>query len=239
MLGRLSAVIPLYLALCSAVAAPAAALPAPQDAAKPDDKTAAAPKPLQGLGEAPAPFDDVEWVQGKPIKQYKRGDFYLIAFIVPSSQTTPRVLRELVALQEAHAKDRVQIIGLSSRQDPKFEPIAGTTLHYAVNTAVPVIQASGAFYAVDKGVWFTAPTASGPWTVATSVPGEIYSIPTSSPLHYVTYVRIYGGEGDEVHVGYTPGYYGTVASSGVVVYGTGYACDPWVYDYWYRVRYAS
>ena len=64
-------------------------------------------------------------------------------------------------------------------------------------------------------------------------PREIYSIPTSSPLHYVTYVRVYGSSGDEVYVGYTPGYYGTVVSDDVVVYGTGYACDPWVGAYWY------
>jgi len=117
---------------------------------------------------------------------------------------------------------------------PQFKPIAGTALQYAANTPVPVIQVPGdGFYAVDKGIWFTAPSATGPWSVATQVPAAIYAIPTSSPLHYVTYVRIYGGNGDEVYVGYTPGYYGTVASSGVVVYGTGYPCTPWVYDYWY------
>ena len=31
----------------------------------------------------------------------------------------------------------------------------------------------------------------GPWVVATAVPPVIYSIPTASPIHYVTYVRIY------------------------------------------------
>ena len=66
----------------------------------------------------------------------------------------------------------------------------------------------------------------GPWSVATNVPAVIYSIPTSSPLHYVTYVRVYGSNGDEVYVGYTPGYYGTVVSNGVVVYGTGYSVQP-------------
>lgn len=117
---------------------------------------------------------------------------------------------------------------------PQFAPIEGTQLQYARNTAVPVIRvADGGYYAVDKGVWFTAKAATGPWSVATSVPAEIYAIPTSSPLHYVTYVRVYGGSGDEVYVGYTPGYYGTVVTDDVVVYGTGYACTPWVGAYWY------
>ncbi|MBO9718517.1 MAG: hypothetical protein J7507_17425 [Pseudoxanthomonas sp.] len=156
--------------------------------------------------------------------------------VLASIAGTPEAFESLIAnsipqtatVNRNEARLQVQYDGM-----PKFEPIAGTPLLYAVNTAVPVIQASGGFYAVDKGVWFTAATASGPWTVAASVPAEIYSIPTSSPLHYVTYVRIYGSEGDEVHVGYTPGYYGTVVNSGVVVYGTGYACNPWVYDLWY------
>lgn len=116
---------------------------------------------------------------------------------------------------------------------PQFAPIAGTSLQYARNTPVPVIRAGNAYYAVDKGVWFTANSPNGPWSVATSVPAEIYAIPTSSPLHYVTYVRVYGSSGDEVYVGYTPGYYGTVVTDNVVVYGTGYACDPWVGAYWY------
>ena len=39
---------------------------------------------------------------------------------------------------------------------------------------------------------------------------------------------------DVVYVGYTPGYLGTVvAADGVVVYGTGYAYQPWVGTTWY------
>ncbi|HEY0505826.1 MAG TPA: hypothetical protein VGD42_20275, partial [Lysobacter sp.] len=117
---------------------------------------------------------------------------------------------------------------------PQFANIEGTSLQYARNTAVPVIRvANDSYYAVDKGIWFAAPSPTGPWTVATSVPPAIYGIPTSSPLHYVTYVRVYGTSGDEVYVGYTPGYYGTVVNNDVVVYGTGYACTPWVGAYWY------
>jgi hypothetical protein len=62
----------------------------------------------------------------------------------------------------------------------------------------------------------------------------IYTIPTSSPLHYVTYVRVYGSTPTVVYVGYTPGYYGTVMTTdGVVVYGTGYYYPPYVGAYWY------
>jgi hypothetical protein len=118
---------------------------------------------------------------------------------------------------------------------PRFAPIPGTTLTYVVNASVPIIQtAPGRHDAVSGGVWFTAPAVTGPWSVATSVPAAIYTIPASSPLHYVTYVRIYDATPQVVYVGYTPGYMGTVVSaSGTVVYGTGYAYSPWIGSVWY------
>ena len=68
------------------------------------------------------------------------------------------------------------------------------------------------------------------------MPAVIYTIPPSSPVHYVTYVRIYGSTTDVVYAGYTPGYMGTVvAPGGVVVYGTGYVYPAWVGSVWYPV----
>ena len=117
---------------------------------------------------------------------------------------------------------------------PQFRPIEGTRLSYAVNSQAPVISAGSAgYYALQNGVWFTATVVTGPWVVATQVPAEIYKIPSSSPLHYVTYVSIYGTNGDEIYAGYTPGYYGTVVNGGVVVYGSGYPCSGWTGTYWY------
>ncbi|HKU00179.1 MAG TPA: carbohydrate-binding family V/XII [Paraburkholderia sp.] len=112
---------------------------------------------------------------------------------------------------------------------PQFTPIAGTALGYAVNTGTPVIEVDPAhFYAVANGVWFFAVAAQGPWTVATVVPDSIYTIPVSSPMHYVTYVRIYSYTPDTVVVGYTPGYMGVVVGTdGTVVYGTGYVWPPY------------
>lgn len=118
--------------------------------------------------------------------------------------------------------------------EPQLRAIEGTTLQYVVNSSVPVIVVGpGAYYAVEKGVWFTATSLRGPWMVATSVPAVVYSIPAASPVHYVTYVRVYDATPEVVYVGYTPGYYGTCVSSGVVVYGTGYVYTPWVGAVWY------
>jgi hypothetical protein len=113
---------------------------------------------------------------------------------------------------------------------PQWRPIDGTPLSYAVNTGVPVIRIdSRTYYMVQSGVWFVAGSPAGVWTVATTVPSVIYTIPPSSPLHHVTYVRVYSSSSSTVLVGYTQGYYGTVMSSdGVVVYGTGYPYPPYV-----------
>lgn len=118
---------------------------------------------------------------------------------------------------------------------PKFEPITGTALFYAVNTPLPVIRLdSGRYYAVHNATWFVAESAAGPWRVADVVPDVIYTIPVSSPLHYVTYVRIYATTPEAVVVGYTPGYMGVmVAPGGTVVYGTGYACTGYAGAYWF------
>ncbi|UNK51034.1 hypothetical protein MNR01_08605 [Lysobacter sp. S4-A87] len=157
--------------------------------------------------------------------------------VLASIPNTPESREALIANdipQNATVKRNEAKLNVQYDGAPQFVSIGGTTLQYAHNTAVPVIKvAANSFYAVDKGIWFSASAATGPWAVATSVPPEIYSIPTSSPLHYVTYVRVYGSSDDEVYVGYTPGYYGTVVTDNVVVYGTGYACDPWVGAYWY------
>jgi hypothetical protein len=117
---------------------------------------------------------------------------------------------------------------------PQFAPIQGTSLLYSLNAQPPVICAgANSFYCVQNGVWFTANTPTGPWTVATSVPPEVYSIPVSSPLHYLTYVYVYDSTPEVVYVGYTPGYLGTcVSSDDTVVYGTGYAYSPWCENTW-------
>ncbi len=118
--------------------------------------------------------------------------------------------------------------------EPQWSPIESTSLQYVVNTPTPVIMVSPtSYYAVQNGVWFTSASLRGTWVVASSVPAVIYSIPPSSPLYYVTSVRVYNSTPEVVYVGYTPGYYGTVVSNRVVVYGTGYYYRPWIGSYWY------
>jgi uncharacterized membrane protein YgcG len=118
---------------------------------------------------------------------------------------------------------------------PQWKPIDGTPLQYAFNTGPPLIQLDPkTYYMVQNGVWFAGTAATGPWAVAATVPAVIYTIPASSPLHYVTYVRVYSSTPTTVFVGYTPGYYGTVMTTdGTVVYGTGYVYPVYVGAVWY------
>src|SRR6266699_478664 len=107
----------------------------------------------------------------------------------------------------------------------------GTAMSYANNTSASVIKVSdNNYYGVEAGVWFKASSPEGPWLVADAVPAQIYDIPPSSPLYNVTYVKVYNSTPDVVHVGYTPGYYGTVVSANTmtVVYGTGWYYPPYI-----------
>jgi hypothetical protein len=140
----------------------------------------------------------------------------LIANAIPQTATITR----------SEAKLTVQYDG-----EATFVPIEGTSMTYAKNTSAPVIKVSdNNCYCVEAGVWFKAPSPQGPWRVVDTVPPEIYSIPPSSPIYYVTYVKVYGSTPDVVYVGYTPGYYGTVvsASTTTVVYGTGWYYPPYI-----------
>jgi hypothetical protein len=118
---------------------------------------------------------------------------------------------------------------------PQLAPIEGTPLHYVVNSATPIIEVEPqSWYACQDGVWYSSTSVNGPWTVATSVPSVIYTIPASSPLYYLTSVQVYGSSPQDVYEGYTPGYLGTeVADDDTVVYGTGYDYQPWIGSDWY------
>lgn len=143
------------------------------------------------------------------------------AVIANSIPQTAAVNRSAAQLQVDYVPETAQ---------PKFNPIADTPLQYAVNTSVPVVRVDAkTYYACQNGIWFDATSPVGPWVIATSVPAIIYTIPVSCPIHYVTYVRVYGSTPEVVYVGYTPGYMGVmVAPDGTVVYGTGYYYPPYV-----------
>ena len=115
--------------------------------------------------------------------------------------------------------------------DPEFKPIEGTSLEYATNTPDKVIKVGDVYYLCLQGVWFMSPNPQGPWTTATSVPKEIYTIPPSSPVYNVTYVTQSTTSEGTVQASYTAGYLGTfitgAAVGAILANGTGYYYRPY------------
>jgi hypothetical protein len=128
-------------------------------------------------------------------------------------------LPHIASINRSTAKLKVDYEGA-----PKFVPIAGTSMSYAVNTPYEVIQVSGMYYCCNQGVWFVAPASAGPWQLCASVPQVIYTIPATSPMYNVTYVQVYSSSPTIVTNGYTSGYSGEyVAATGTLMFGAGMA----------------
>jgi hypothetical protein len=117
---------------------------------------------------------------------------------------------------------------------PKFEEVAGTRVEYGANTPEQVLKIRGRYYVVDQGVWFTAASATGPWSVADAIPDDdIQTIPPESPVYNTRYALVYDATPETVYVAYTPGYLWSYPYGGAVVYGTGWAYRPWWGSYYY------
>ena len=153
-------------------------------------------------------------------------------FVLVSVPGTPQAQEAIIqsqipqqaTLSRAEAKLDVVYAGA-----PQFTPIPGTPLQYAANTSFNVIRADNVYFACYQGAWFTAPTPTGAWTLAATVPAVIYTIPPASPLYPCTYVRVYAETPTSVTYGYTAGYTMGYVTAGVVVYGTGYYYPPYYY----------
>ncbi len=111
--------------------------------------------------------------------------------------------------------------------EPRFEKIPDVDVEYAVNTQDAVFKAKGKYYSCVQAVWYESDSPHGPWKVSVEVAGDIYRIPPSNPHYNARYVKVYDSTDDVARVGYTPGYTGSYVDRGTVVYGTGYAYDPY------------
>jgi hypothetical protein len=112
--------------------------------------------------------------------------------------------------------------------EPRFEPIPGTSIDYAVNTGSSVLLIKRRYYACDQGVWFVSSGPRGPWLVSDERPEGVDAIPPSVPVYNVKYVYVYRATPEVVYVGYTPGYLGCYPYHGTIFYGTGYHYRPWI-----------
>jgi len=172
------------------------------------------------------------------------GDFAKIPLSSPASGILSSVpgteeakdavlIAQIPTVMEVDPKSAAAQAKVSYSGDPQFAPIEGTSLYYATNTADKVIKVGDVYYLCLQGVWFISPNAQGPWTTASSIPKEIYTIPPSSPVYNVTYVTQTTTSSGTVQSSYTAGYMGTfvigVTVGAIVANGTGYYYPPYIY----------
>lgn len=123
-------------------------------------------------------------------------------------------------------------VEISYSGEPKFQPIASTTVQYAVNSPSPVFLVNNSYYSCIEGAWFCSGSANGPWTYCTSVPAAIYTIPPTHPLYNVTYVTVENSTPTTVIYSQTAGYSGEyVASTGVLMFGAGMLAGAMIADH--------
>ncbi len=114
---------------------------------------------------------------------------------------------------------------------PTFQPIEQTNLQRAANTDKDIIKVGDIYYMCFQGVWFMGKSPTGPWEATGSVPGEIYTIPASSPSHNVTYVTVQEDTDDTAVYVAAAAYTGMMIAFGCVVWGSGYYYPPYYYPY--------
>jgi hypothetical protein len=156
------------------------------------------------------------------------------------------LLAQVPTTMTVNAKAAASKVKVDYAGDPKFEPIKGTSMEYATNTQDKVIKVGDVYYLCLQGVWFMSPNPTGPWTTCTSVPQEIYTIPSSSPVYNVTYVTQTGNPDGTVTSNYTAGYLGTfilgAATGAILADGSGYWWPPYCsggYYYPYPATYCG
>jgi hypothetical protein len=135
-----------------------------------------------------------------------------------------------VIVDRAKAEAEVQV---AYDGQPEFKPIESTSLSYASNTQDKVIKVGDLYYLCFQAVWFMSTSPTGPWKTADSVPKEIYTIPTSSPVYNVTYVTQTTTPSGETEASSTAGYLGIfiigAAVGATIAYGSGYYYPPYFY----------
>jgi hypothetical protein len=169
---------------------------------------------------------------------------------VPGTQQAAEAVVLAQVPQIARVKKDLKGPDVTYQGDPQYEAIQGTQLQRAVNTDKEIIKVGDTYYMCYQGIWFMANTPTGPWTLATSVPKEIYQIPASSPAHSVTYVTVEQDDNadDWVTYGAYAGYSGMMIGWGCAVWGTGWYYPPYYwgggyypiyYPYWRTYGYGS
>ncbi|MBN1142295.1 MAG: hypothetical protein JXB25_10970 [Deltaproteobacteria bacterium] len=158
---------------------------------------------------------------------------HVLASVAGTDQAKEAVLDTYIPQTSAVRREKNAKVSVTYDGDPRFEPIRGTSLSYAVNTGSSVLRYQDRFFLCEQAVWYVSVSPKGPWDVAVSIPRAIQAIPPEYPVYNVKYVSIYDATPDIVYVGYTPGYVYAYPYRGTVVYGTGYPYSGWYGSVYY------
>ena len=157
----------------------------------------------------------------------------VLASVPGTQQAAEAVLLAEIPQYARVNKKELKAPDVTYNGDPQYENIQGTQLQRAANTDKEIIKYGDKYYMCYQGVWFMANSPNGQWTIATSVPEDIYKIPPSSPSHAVTYVTVEQDDDDDddwVTFAAYAGYTGLMVGWGCTVWGTGWYYPPY---YWY------
>ncbi len=158
----------------------------------------------------------------------------VLASVPGTDQAAEAVLLAQIPQTARVNKKEAKAPDVAFQGNPEFAPIEKTTVERAVNTDKDVFKIGDLYYMCYQGVWFSGKSATGPWEVASSVPKEIYQIPSSSPAHHVTYVTVEDNDDDWVTYAAAAGYTGMMVAWGCTVWGTGWYYPPyWGYGAYY------
>jgi hypothetical protein len=187
----------------------------------------------RSLTEGPWSYVEPEEVPGNFTEIPAESDMGTVRASIAGTQEAKEAVLENQIPQTAEVDRNEAKLEVNYDGNPKFEPIKGTSMKYAVNTDKSVLLIDNKYYCCDNAIWFESAFPGGPWVVSTAVPSTVQEIPPESPVYNVKYVYIYDYTPSVVYVGYTPGYVNSYAYHGCVYYGTGYYYRPWYGRYYY------
>jgi hypothetical protein len=158
----------------------------------------------------------------------------VLASVPGTTQALEAVLLAQVPQTARVSRTQVNAPDVVYQGEPQFQPIEKTTVARAVNTDKDVLKVGSTgsgqvrYYMCVDGVWFVSPGASGPWTLADSIPKEIYDIPISSPAYHATNVTVQSADDEAVVYATDAAYAGMMVAWGCAVWGTGWYYAPYV-----------
>jgi hypothetical protein len=153
----------------------------------------------------------------------------VLAAVPGTQQAAEAVLLAQVPQTARVNKKELKAPEVAYHGEPKFEPVEKTSVARAVNTDKDIIKVGDLYYMCFQGVWFMAKSPTGPWEVTSSVPGQIYEIPVSSPAHNVTYVTVEDDDDTDEWVTFATvaAYTGVMIAWGCAVWGSGWYYPPY------------